>query len=244
MSGHSHWKTIKYKKGATDAKRGKFFTKISRLIGAAVKQGGPDPAFNPRLKLAVEQARSFNMPNENIERAINRVGAGQEEEDLKEILLEGFGPEGTAILIFAITNNTKRTVGEVRQVLARFDGKLGEGGSIRWLFDQRGVIEIAQEHNPLLTFDELEIKTIDAGALDTLRLEDGFLTVFCNPTDLDRIKNKLAAEKIVVESASVDWIPKNFVPIPQEKNDMYKRLLDELNELDDVQDVHSNAAPK
>lgn len=241
MSGHSHWKTIKYKKGATDAKRGNLFTKVSRLISAAAKQGGPDPAFNPRLKLAVEQARSFNMPNENIERAIKRSESVGEEEDLKEMLLEGFGPESTALLIFAITNNKNRTLSEVRRVLGKFDGKLGEEGSVRWRFDQRGVVQILREQNSSSASDELEITAIDAGALDTLRHEDG-LDIFTDPARLDHIKNELAARGVKIESASVEWIPKNFVYIPPEKQDAYRRLLDELDELDDVQDVYSNAA--
>jgi YebC/PmpR family DNA-binding regulatory protein len=241
MSGHSHWKTIKHKKGATDAKRGKLFTKVSRLISAAVKQGGADQTFNPRLKLAVEQARSFNMPNENIERAIKRVSEGQEDEDIKELLLEGFGPDGTALLIFAITNNTNRTLGDVRQVLSAFEGKLGEEGSVRWLFDQKGTLEISKEQNPSLSPDELEIKAIDAGAIDTLREETGELIVFCAPADVERIKNQLIKDGVVVGPSGVDWVPKNFTQLPPERHASYRRFLDELDELDDVQDVYTNA---
>jgi YebC/PmpR family DNA-binding regulatory protein len=242
MSGHSHWKTIKHKKGTADAKRGKLFTKVSRLISAAVKQGGADPAFNPRLKLAVEQARSFNMPNENIERAIKRVNEGQEDEDIKELLLEGFGPDGTTLLIFAITNSTNRTLGDVRQVLSTFGGKLGEEGSVRWLFDQKGILEVPREQNQSLTPDELEIKAIDAGAVDTLREETGELIIFCAPADIERIKNQLTKDRVVVGSSGVAWIPKNPTQLPPEKHETYKRFLDALDELDDVQDVYTSAA--
>lgn len=237
MSGHSHWKTIKYKKGTADAQRGKVFSKLSRLIAAAVRQGGPNPDFNAKLKLAVEQARSFNMPGENVERAIERARGAAEGETLEELLLEGFGPQQSALLIFAITNNKNRTVGEVRRVLAPFGGKLGETGSVRWLFEQKGVVEISKEKSPSLSSEEIELRAIEAGASD-VQAQNGFIVVYADPQELEAVKTRLSG--VPIESASIDWVAKSALRVPPEKLDNIQKLIGELDELEDVQDVYTN----
>lgn len=239
MSGHSHWKTIKHKKGVADAKKGKFFSKLSRLITATAKQGGMDPSFNPKLKLAIEQARSFSMPNDNIEKALKRAAGGGETENFEELLFEGFGPENSALLIFALTNNKNRTFGEIRKTMINLGGKLGETGSVKWLFDQVGAIYISREKNPGLSFEEVEIKAIDRGALD-IDTKDNTLRVFTALADFELIKDGFLGDGIVLESSAIEWVAKNSVQVPREKQKVIKKLIDELDELEDVQDIYTN----
>lgn len=239
MSGHSHWKTIKYKKGVADAKRGALFSKISRLITVAAKEGGDDPTTNARLRLAIEHARSFNMPKENIERALERARGIAPGAALEETLIEAYGPAGIALLIEIITDNKNRTLGEIRQILSKYGGKLGDKGSVQWLFEQAGVIRILGEQNESLSQQDIELGAVELGAED-LRSHDGGVDVIVPPNMLETVRNALQERGVVVDSATLMWLPKNIVHLSDGEKDILQKLFDELDELDSVQGVYSN----
>src|SRR5918992_2935302 len=189
MSGHSKWSTIKRQKGATDAKRGQLFTKLAREITIAARQGLPDPDSNTRLRLAVDRAKAANMPKDNIERAIHRAAGSGSGDQYEEVFYEGYGPGGGALMIQVQTDNRNRTVGEVRAVLTRAGGTLGENGSVGWMFDQMGLIEIpVGSDDP----DELSLLAIDAGASD-VDVEEGTVAIYTEPADLHRVREAMAA---------------------------------------------------
>ena len=236
MSGHSKWSTIKRKKGAADAKRGQLFTKLAREITVAARTGLPDPDANVRLRLAVQKARSENMPKDNIDRAIQRAVGSDNGEQFEEIFYEGYGPAGVAVMILAMTDNRNRTVGEIRAALTRSNGTLGENGSVSWMFDQMGVIVLnAGEHDP----EEMALVAIDAGATDVSD-EDGIVEVYTEPQDLHKVQEELAAAGYDIESAELTMKPKTLMS--PETDDAVKavRLLEKLEDLDDVQTVYSN----
>ncbi len=236
MSGHSKWSTIKRQKGAADAKRGQLFTKLAREITIAARQGLPDPEANSRLRLAVDRARAANMPKENIERAIQRAVAGAGGEQYEEIFYEGYGPGGAALMIQAQTDNRNRTVGEVRAVLTRAGGTLGENGSVGWMFDQTGLIEIpAGSADP----DELSLLAIDAGASD-VEVDDGVVTVYTEPADLHRVREAMAAAGHEAEAAQLMMRPKTLVSPEPDAAIKVIRLVEKLEDLDDVQEVFTN----
>jgi len=238
MGGHSHWSQIKRQKQAADAKRGQLFTKLAREIAVATREGGSsDPAMNPRLRLAIERARSYNMPLENIERAIKR-GLGQTNEAaLVEAIYEGYGPGGIAILVVALTDNKNRTVSEVRTAFSRSGGSLGEAGCVAWLFEQKGVITInAADVDP----EAVALQAIDAGAED-VKLEGSLVEVYTAPEDLEKVRRTLQEENIPIANAEVSFVPKSTVPLDEKDTLQALRLLDRLEELDDVQRVYSNA---
>jgi YebC/PmpR family DNA-binding regulatory protein len=236
MSGHSKWSTIKRKKGAADAKRGQLFTKLAREITVAARQGLPDPDANVRLRLAVQKARTENMPKENIDRAIERGAGGEGTANYDEIYYEGYGPGGTALMIQAQTDNRNRTVGEVRAVLTRAGGTLGEAGSVGWMFDQVGWISLeVGDHDP----DEVALVAIDAGA-DDVQVEDGAVEVYTQPHDLHRIQEALAGSGFAVENAELMMRPKTQMDPDSETAVKALRLLEKLEELDDVQQVYTN----
>lgn len=237
MSGHSHARTVKHKKEASAAQRSKAFSKISRELTIAVKEGGSDPATNSKLRSAVESARSFNMPTENIERAIAKAAGGAEIGDLQEILLEAYGPGGIALLIKGITDNKNRALGELKQILNQHQGKLVEGGAVRWMFDQKGAITIDPKG---ANKEELELKAIEAGAQDLYWREDGWLDIFTLPQELDQVKAKLESQGLAAKAASLDWVPKEHVTTSQETKDSSEKLFSALDEHDDVQDIYSN----
>src|ERR671910_1128653 len=207
MSGHSKWSTIKRQKGATDAKRGQLFTKLAREITIAARQGLPDPDSNTRLRLAVDRAKAANMPKDNIERAIQRAAGSGSGDQYEEVFYEGYGPGGGALMIQAQTDNRNRTVGEVRAVLTRAGGTLGENGSVGWMFDQMGVLEI-----PLsgADADELSLVAIDAGASD-VQTEEGVVIVYTDPTELHRTREALISAGHEVEGGQPTMRPKTFV---------------------------------
>ncbi|MFQ5872704.1 MAG: YebC/PmpR family DNA-binding transcriptional regulator [Dehalococcoidia bacterium] len=238
MSGHSKWSQIRRQKGVADARRGQLFTKLGREIAVTVRQGGPDPNANFRLRLAVQRAKDHNMPLENIERAIKRA-AGKEggETQLNEVLYEGYGPGGAALLLQALTDNRNRTVAEVRSILTRNGGSLGESGSVAWNFDSRGVITIEA---PPQDTEEVALAAIDAGA-DDVKMEDSFLEIYTTPQDLEKIKRSLEEKEIPVQSAELSMVPKNTVQLKEKLASQTLRLLDKLEELDDIQRVYSNA---
>ena len=238
MGGHSHWSTIKRQKGASDAKRGAVFTKLSREVTVAAREGGGDPALNPRLRLAVEKAREGNMPADTIKRAIERgVGGGEGAAALQEITFEGYGPGGVAILVQTLTDNRNRTVSDLRTTLSRGGDTLGESGSVAWQFDNRGLIAIETKDADA---EELALLAIDAGA-DDVRFEGQFVEVYTGPTELDRVRRQLAESGINVASAELAMLPKNTTQLDEKLAVQALRLLDQIEELDDVQKVYSNA---
>ena len=236
MSGHSKWSTIKRKKGAIDAKRGQLFTKLAREISIAARQGLPDPEHNFRLRLAVQKARAENMPKDNIDRAIERAAGGADGSSFEEIFYEGYGPGGTALMIQAQTDNRNRTVGEIRAVLTRSGGTLGENGSVGWMFDQVGLISLATGDGDA---DEVALVAIDAGA-DDVQLENGAVEVYTQPQDLHRIQETLSSAGYAVENAELTMRPKTQMEPDPDTAVKAIRLLEKLEDLDDVQQVFTN----
>ncbi|MEZ4561625.1 MAG: YebC/PmpR family DNA-binding transcriptional regulator [Thermomicrobiales bacterium] len=236
MSGHSKWSTIKRQKGAADAKRGQLFTKLAREITIATKSGLPDPDANPRLRIAVDRARAASMPKDNIERAIQRAAGLTGSDQYEELFYEGYGPGGTAIMIQAQTDNRNRTVGEVRAVLTRAGGSLGENGSVGWMFDQMGILEI-----PLgdADADELSLEAIDAGASD-VEVEGDTVVVYTEPSELHAVREALVGAGREVAAAQLTMRPKTLVEPEADAAIKVIRLVEKLEDLDDVQEVFTN----
>ncbi len=237
MGGHSHWSTIKRQKGAADAKRGQLFTRLSREIVIAAREGGGDPDMNPRLRLAIEKAREGNMPADTIKRAVERGAGGGEGANLMEITFEGYGPGGVAILVQTLTDNRNRTVSDVRTTLSRGGGNLGAEGSVAWQFESKGLISLdVSDADP----EEVALQAIDAGA-DDVRVEGQFVEVYTGPTDLDKVRRQLADAGVKIASAELSMVPTNTVPLDASHATQALRLLDQIEDLDDVQKVYSNA---
>jgi YebC/PmpR family DNA-binding regulatory protein len=238
MGGHSHWSTIKRQKGASDAKRGQLFTKLAREVTVAAREGGGDASMNPRLRLAIDKAREGNMPADTIKRAVERgSGAGEGAAALQEVTFEGYGPGGVAILVQTLTDNRNRTVSDLRTTLNRGGGALGEAGTVAWQFDNKGLIVIeAGEGDP----EEVALQAIDAGA-DDVRVEGQFVEVYTGPTDLDNVRRQLVDAGLKISSFELAMIPKNPLPVEEKVATQTLRLLDQIEELDDVQKVYSNA---
>jgi YebC/PmpR family DNA-binding regulatory protein len=236
MSGHSKWSTIKRQKGAADAKRGQLFTKLAREITIAARQGLPDPDANTRLRLAVDRARVANMPKDNIERAIQRAAGLSGADQYEEVFYEGYGPGGAALMIQAQTDNRNRTVGEVRAVLTRAGGTLGENGSVGWMFNYMGMIEVPAENaDP----DDVALVAIDAGASD-VETEAGVVVIYTEPSDLHRVREVLTGAGHTVEVAQLTMRPKTLVEREAELAVKMIRLVEKLEDLDDVQEVFTN----
>jgi YebC/PmpR family DNA-binding regulatory protein len=236
MGGHSHWSTIKRQKGASDAKRGQIFTKLSREISVAAREGGTDPTMNPRLRLAIDKARESNMPNDTIKRAVERGGPG-DANSLDEITFEGYGPGGVAILIQTVTDNRNRTVSELRTTLSRNGGSLGEAGSVAWQFESKGLITVDPDGTDP---DELALVAIDAGA-DDVRVEGEIVEVVTGPTDLDKVRRALVDAGLKVTGAELSMLPKTALVVDDKVGPQTLKLLDIIEDLDDVQKVYSNA---
>ncbi|MBL8129920.1 MAG: YebC/PmpR family DNA-binding transcriptional regulator [Chloroflexia bacterium] len=236
MSGHSKWSTIKRQKGAADAKRGQLFTKLAREITIATKSGLPDPDANPRLRIAVDRARAASMPKDNIERAIQRAAGLTGSDQYEELFYEGYGPGGTAIMIQAQTDNRNRTVGEVRAVLTRAGGSLGENGSVGWMFDHMGILEI-----PLsgADADELSLEAIDAGASD-VEVEGDTVVVYTEPAELHAVREAMVGAGREVAAAQLTMRPKTLVEPEADAAIKVIRLVEKLEDLDDVQEVFTN----
>lgn len=241
MSGHSKWSTIKRAKGAADAKRGALFTKLARNISLAAKEGGGgDPDMNFRLRIAIDQARSNNMPQDSIQRAVRR-GTGEGGEgmvDLSEVTYEGYGPSGGAILVQALTDNRNRTASEIRSAFNKGGGNLGDSGCVAWNFDSRGVITMEIEDEG--TAEELSLVAIDAEA-DDVKFEDGILEVYTAPENLLSVKAALEGEGAEPSSADISMVPKTVIPLENRAAEQTLRLLDILEDLDDVQKAYTNA---
>jgi YebC/PmpR family DNA-binding regulatory protein len=236
MSGHSKWSTIKRQKGAADAKRGQLFTKLAREISVAARQGLPDPEYNFRLRLAVERARAASMPKENIERAIAKAAGEGGGDNYDELYYEGYGPGGTAVMVLAMTDNRNRTVGEVRAVLTRAGGNLGESGSVSWMFDQVGLIELeANGTDP----DEIALVAIDAGAND-VQVEGESVEVYTDPQELHAVQEALKEGGFEAASAQLTMKPKTMLAPEPDVAVKVIRLVEKLEDLDDVQEVFTN----
>lgn len=242
MSGHSKWAQIRRSKGVNDARRGQLFTRLGREIVVAVREGGSgDINANFRLRMAVQRARDANMPMDNIERTIKRVVGGVEGFNLEEITYEGYGPGGTAIVVQTLTENRNRTVAEVRNAFNRNGGNMGENGCVDWLFEAKGVLEVElQGQDP----DELSLEVLDMGADDVepASADDQELTVYTEPTDVEKVRQDLEAKKYKVLKAESTMVPKTRVELTDEKTaHQFLRLIEKLEDLDDVQNVYSNA---
>lgn len=236
MSGHSKWSTIKHKKGAADAKRGALFTKLGRELTIAAREGGGDPDTNFRLRLVMDKCRQFNMPKDNIERAIKRGTGELKGAALEEILYEGYGPKGTALLISVLTDSRNRAVAAVRRVLTRSGGSLGATGCVSWLFDRKGYISVEPEENDP---EELALLSIDIGAED-VRIESGLVEIFTSVEDFQRIREALHNEALKLVTEEVSWIPKSTTHLSDKETLQNMNLIDELEEIEDVQQVYSN----
>ena len=240
MSGHSHYAGIKHKKSATDAQRGKAFSKLTREIAVAAREGG-NPDFNPKLRIAIEKAKEMNMPKENIERAIKRGTGEIAGEKLEEFIFEAYGPGKVAIIIEGITNNKNRTLAEIKQILNQNNGKLAKSGSVRWLFERKGCI-VVDSQNQSENFkhkENLELAAIEAGA-DNIYWHDGFLDIYTNIEELEKVKNNLENQGINIESASLDWVAKDLIEIEKKDKEACQKLFEALDESDSVQEIYSN----
>ena len=236
MSGHSKWATIKRKKGAADARRGKVFTKLIREIATAARLGGPDPGGNPRLRLVIEKARAANMPKDNIERAIKKGIGANEGETYQEVVYEGYGPGGAAILIEALTDNRNRTAGDVRHVLTRFGGNLGATGCVAYLFEKKG--SLAFERGGL-DVDALLEAALEAGAEDVVEGAEELLVV-TRPADFEAVREALKARGFAAASAEVTMQPSTMVALKGKEAETMLSLAEALEDLDDVQNLYSN----
>jgi len=238
VSGHSKWSSIKHKKGAADAKRGQLFSKLSRAIIVAAKEGGPDPTANLALQNAIEKARSYSMPKDNIERAISKgSGADAEGSSFEAVIYEGYGPEGVAVLVEALTDNRNRTASEVRHLFAKHGGNLGTTGAVAWQFERKGVVLLQATG---VDEDDLVLAVVDAGAEDVERDGSSFV-VTSAPEALSAVRAAVEAAGLVIESVELAMVPKATVAVADESTARtLVRLVEGLEEADDVQDVYAN----
>ncbi len=236
MAGHSKWKQIKHYKAATDKKRGALFTRLIREITMAAKLGGGDPGGNPRLRTAIDNARSSSMPKDNIERAIKKGTGELEGVDYTEVLYEAYGPGGVAIMIAAVTDNPNRTVAEVRHRLSRNNGNMGTTNSVAFMFDRKGQMAVPAEG---VSEDALIEAALEAGAEDVVNEGEGFV-VTTDPASLHSVREALQNAGYTVEDAELAWVPQNTVKVEGDNATQLLRLLDALEEIDDVQKVDAN----
>jgi len=237
MSGHSKWSTIKRKKGAADAKRGKIFTKLIKEITIAAREGGGDPGANPRLRLAIDNAKAANMPADNIERAIKKATGELEGVTYTEITYEGYGPGGVAMLIEVATDNKNRSVAEVRHLFSKYNGSMGENGSVAWMFDRKGIVTLPIQNK---TEDEIMDIVLEAGAED-LHTEEDFFEVQTDIESFEPVRKALVAADLQIENASLQWIAKNTVSVSIEDAEKVMKLIEAMEDSEDVQNVYSNA---
>lgn len=235
MSGHNKWSSIKRKKGVADTKRGQVFTKIGREITMAARDGGGDPDGNVTLRLLIAKARAANMPKDNIERSIKRGTGELEGAPLEDMTYEAYGPHGSALIVQALSDNRNRTIAELRATLSRHNGRMGENGSVAWMFDHKGVIELTAAGDP----DELALELIDMGA-DDVKVDGKSIEVFTAPADLQKVQQQLEKKKIPFESAELQMVPKTPLELGPAETASTMRLIETLEELDDVQHVYTN----
>lgn len=237
MAGHSKWANIKHKKAKEDAKRGQVFTKIGRKITVAAKEGGPDPEANVRLRLAIDEARAANMPNDNIERAIQRAVGGLDGASYSEVFYEGYGPNGVAIMLHTLTDNRNRTAGEVRHRFSKYGGNLGESGCVAWMFQRRGLLVV--ERGEDVDEDEIMLQALEAGAEDVV-VEGDVIEILTDPSNFLEIKGELESQGMSFLGAEISFVPQNTVQIGAEQAETVEKLIEMLEDLDEVQEVYSN----
>ncbi len=236
MSGHSKWSSIKHAKGAADAKRGQLFTKLTREIIIAVRQGGASPEGNARLRLAIQKARDARMPGDNIKRAIEKGEGTAEGAQMFEATFEGYGPGGSAVMVDVVSDNRNRAVQELRSAFSRSGGNMGENGSVAWMFEARGVITVAAEGADI---DDMTLKAIDAGAED-INPQSEYIEIYTKPTDLEAVRKGLEAAGLEIQSAELSKVPKTTIDLDEHTSFQVLRLLERMEEMDDVQNVYSN----
>ncbi|SDI93016.1 YebC/PmpR family DNA-binding transcriptional regulator [Salimicrobium halophilum] len=236
MAGHSKWSNIKHRKGAQDAKRGKLFQKLARQIFVAAKQGDPDPEMNPDLRLAIEKARSNNMPKDNIDRAVKKATGDLEGESYEEIVYEGYGPGGVAVMVNVLTDNKNRTAPEVRHAFSKHGGNLGENGCVSFMFDRKGFITIDRSQTEVEE-DDIMLEAIEAGA-DELETTDDFFEIYTEPENFQDVKKALG--EYPLQTAEVTMIPQTYTPLDEEGVEKMLKLIDMLEDNDDVQDIYHN----
>ncbi len=237
MSGHSKWSTIKHKKGATDAKRGKLFTKLIKEITVAARMGGGDPESNPRLRHALNSARSQNMPKDTSERAIKKGTGELEGVNYEEILYEGYGPGGVAVLVECLTDNRNRTIAEVRHAFGKAGGNVGTDGCVAWMFDKKGLITVSKEDSDEETLMEL---ALDAGAEDIVEETDSF-DIITEPSDFDAVQEAIDNAGIKYELAEITMIPQNLTKIEGKEAEQMIKFMEVLDDSDDIQKFYCNA---
>ncbi|MFQ5692985.1 MAG: YebC/PmpR family DNA-binding transcriptional regulator [Nitrospinota bacterium] len=236
MSGHSKWSQIRHKKAATDAKRGKLFTKLIKEITVSARLGGKDPTGNPRLRTAIAAAKAANMPNDNIERAIKKGTGELPGVSYEEVTYEGYGPGGVAVLVHAVTDNRNRTVAEMRNLFSKNGGNMAEAGAVGWMFEKRGVILVEADKADEDLLMEL---ALEAGA-DDLQAEAGHFVITTSPEDFETVREKLAEKEIPLASAELTMVPQSSIQLDAEKARQVLKLMESLEDHDDVQDVFAN----
>ncbi|MGI6129992.1 MAG: YebC/PmpR family DNA-binding transcriptional regulator [bacterium] len=238
MAGHSKWSNIKHKKAKADAVKGRIFTRIGRELMVAVRHGGPDPEVNFRLKMAIDRARAANMPNDNIMRAIQRASGSQEGANLEEIVYEGYGPGGVAVMLEILTDNRNRTASEIRHIFSRHGGNLGENGCVAWMFSQRGSLVLERETLDK-SIDEVMMDALEVGAED-INEEEDTIEILTDPADFADVEEALAKKGYKFAEAKVARVPQNTVELGRDAAESVLKLMDELEEQDDVQEVYAN----
>ncbi len=237
MSGHSKWKTIKHRKSKEDAKRGKLFSKLTKAIIVAAKEGGGDPDQNIALANAIQKAKEFNMPKDNIKRAIKKGTGKVGGYELEKVVYEGYGPEGIAVIVETMTDNRKRTASEMRNIFAKHNGNLGSTGCVGWMFNRKGVISL--KDGSYIDEDEILLLAIDAGADDVI-IEKDYYEIYTEPTKLMKIKDFLIEKGLSPDSTEIILIPKNYKLLDESKTLKTLKLIDALNEQEDVQEIYTN----
>ncbi len=237
MSGHSKWSTIKHKKGAADKKRAKIFTKLIKEITVAARMGGGDPAANPRLRHALSEANSQNMPKDTAERAVKKGTGDLEGVNYEEIIYEGYGPGGVAVLVECLTDNSNRTIAEVRSIFGKAGGNVGTDGCVAWMFDKKGFISVSKEHADEETLMDL---ALDAGAEDILEETDSF-DIITEPEEYDAVKDAIDAAEIKYELSEITMIPQNMTKLDGKEAEQMINFMEALDDSDDVQKFYSNA---
>lgn len=238
MAGHSKWKNIQHRKGAQDAKRGKMFTKIAKEITVAAKLGGDDPSGNPRLRAAIAKAKAVSMPKDNIERAIKKGIGGQDSADYTEKVYEGYGPGGVAVMVECLTDNINRTVADVRHAFSRFGGNLGTDGSVAWMFHQKGTL--VYQADKVKDYEAFFEAAIEAGAED-VKEDDGVYEILTDPSDFENVKTAMDGLGLEADVAEVMRVPENYTALDEAKTESMNKMIDLLEDNDDVQNVYHNA---
>ena len=237
MSGHSKWHNIQAKKGKTDAQRGKIFTKLGRELAVAVKEGGPDPSSNTRLRYAIDKAKQSNMPSDVINRAIKKASGELNSVNFESITYEGYGVGGSAVIVECLTDNKNRTAGDVRHCFDKFGGSLGSNGCVNYLFKSKGIIIIEKKDG--LDFDSVFMQAVDAGADDIVEEDDAF-TIITKNDNLLKVKSNLENSGLIVVSSDIELVPDLYIELDEDKFETFQKMIEKLEDLDDVQQVYHN----